>query len=124
MPVDGANPATAVLRLLGLAARAGAILPGTERVREAVRSGGARFVLVAGDASGNTRDKLIPLLQSRGVPHALAYDRARLGGAVGRAPLGAVAVMDASFATRVRQLLAQAGTEQSVEGRRPRGAAE
>lgn len=103
------DPAMAALRLLGLAARAGAILPGTERVREAARSGEARFVVVAGDASANTCDKLIPLLESRGVPHVSAYDRARLGDAVGRAPLGAVAVMDASFATRLRQLLGAAG---------------
>lgn len=106
-------PPDAVLRLLGLAARAGAILPGTERVREAARSGDARLVIVAGDASGNTRDKLIPLLLARGVPHALAYDRALLGEAVGRAPLGAVAVLDASFAARLEQLLAQsAGTRE------------
>ncbi len=97
----------AALRLLGLAARAGAIVPGTERVREAVHAGEARLVLVAGDASENTRAKLIPLLQARGVPHALAYDRARLGAAIGRAPLGAVGVSDASFARRLRELLTE-----------------
>ncbi len=96
---------TAALRLLGLAARAGAILPGTERVREAARAGDARLVLVAGDASANTRDKLIPLLEARRVPYALACDRARLGEAVGRAPLGAVAVLDPSLAGRIRELL-------------------
>ncbi len=105
------EPGAAALRLLGLAARAGAILPGTERVREAARAGEARLVLVAGDASGNTCDKLIPMLQARGVPHVRAYDRARLGEAVGRGPLGAVAVMDASLAGRLQQLLAEAGRE-------------
>lgn len=109
----GAPPdaTTAALRLLGLAARAGAVLPGTERVREAARAGDARLVVVAGDASGNTRDKLIPLLEARRVPYALACDRTRLGAAVGRGPLGAVAVLDASFATRLKELLAQAGSE-------------
>ena len=63
-------------------------------------------VVVAGDASGNTRDKLIPLLEARRVPYALACDRARLGEAVGRAPLGAVAVVDPSLAARIRELLA------------------
>ena len=96
----------AALRLLGLAARAGAVLPGTERVREAVRGGEARFVLVAGDISENTRDKLIPLLASRGTPHVQAYDRERLGEAIGRGSLSAVAVVDASFARRLRELVA------------------
>ncbi len=107
----GAPADTAALRLLGLAARAGAVLPGTERVREAARAGDVRLVVVAGDASGNTRDKLIPLLEARGVPYALACDRARLGEAVGKAPLGAVAVLDTSFATRLRELLAQADSK-------------
>lgn len=102
----------AALRLLGLAARAGAILPGTERVREAARSGEARYVVVAADASDNTRDKLLPMLEARGVPHVLAYDRFSLGDAVGRGPLGAVAVADVSFAERLRELLAPGGTKE------------
>ncbi len=97
----------AVLRLLGLAARAGAVAPGTERVREAVRSGEARFVLVAGDISENTRDKLIPLLVSREIPHVQAYDRDRLGEAIGRGAMSAVAIVDASFARRLRELVAE-----------------
>lgn len=97
----------AALRLLGLAARAGRVLPGTERVREAVRGGEARFVLIAGDISANTREKLLPLLESRGTPHMIGYDRDRLGAAVGRAPLSAVAVTDASLAARLRELLTE-----------------
>ncbi len=110
------DPITAVLRLLGLATRAGAILPGTERVREAARAGDARLVVVAGDASGNTRDKLIPLLEARRVPYALACDRARLGEAVGRPPLGAVAVLDPSFAARLHQLLGAIEGTEGTEG--------
>src|SRR5512138_3661084 len=92
----------AVLRLLGLAARAGAIVPGTDRVREAARGGRLHLVLVAADASANAMDKLIPVLEARGVPHAVIADRVQLGAAVGRAPLSAVGVLDASFAERLR----------------------
>lgn len=93
------------LGLLGMAARAGAIVPGTERVREAVRGGGVRLVLVATDASGNSREKLLPLLEARGVSHVIQYDRNELGAAVGRSPLSAVAVVEATFADRLRALL-------------------
>jgi ribosomal protein L7Ae-like RNA K-turn-binding protein len=92
------------LRLLGLAARAGAIVPGTERVREAVRSGAVYLVIVAADASDNSRDKLDYLLGARGVPCITAYDRAALGGAVGRAPLSAVGVTDRRLAERLWEL--------------------
>src|SRR5687767_5540110 len=94
-------PFEAALRLLGLAARAGALLPGTERVREAARSGSLLFAIVAEDTSDNSQDKLLPLLKTRGVPHVVAFARDQLGGAVGRAPLSAVGVTNASLAKQL-----------------------
>src|SRR5690625_4135314 len=75
------------IRFLGLAARAGAVVTGTDRVRSAVRRGEIGFAIVAADASANTKDKLIPLLRARGVPHTVGFSRHELGEAVGRAPL-------------------------------------
>jgi ribosomal protein L7Ae-like RNA K-turn-binding protein len=92
--------------MLGLAARAGALLPGTDRVREAVRSGSLHFVLIASDASENSRDKLLPLMDARQVPYAIVFDRNVLGGAVGKAPLSAVGITDTKLASRVRELCA------------------
>ncbi|MGQ0562976.1 MAG: L7Ae/L30e/S12e/Gadd45 family ribosomal protein [Gemmatimonadota bacterium] len=102
----GRKPADpdALLRMLGLAARAGAVLPGTERVREAVRAGSVRCALVASDASANSRDKLVPLLEARRVPYAALFDRATLGRAVGKAPLSAIGITDTKLAGRVIQL--------------------
>jgi len=93
------------LSMLGMAARAGAVIPGTERVREAARSGGLRFAVVAADASENSRDKLLPLLAARGIPHVIRYDRAELGAAIGRAPLSAVGVLEAPLAERLQALM-------------------
>ena len=95
----------ALLRMLGLAARAGAVIPGTERVREAARSGSLHFALVASDLSDNSRDKLLPLLESRQVPYAIVSSRDALGGAVGRAPLSALGITEKKLADRVVQLL-------------------
>ena len=97
-----ADPA---LRLLGLAARAGVVVPGTERVRDAAAAGGVRFAIVAADASENSRAKLLPVLMSNAIAFAVAFDRDRLGAAVGRAPLSAVAVADASLAQRIMELI-------------------
>ncbi len=95
----------AALRLLGLAARAGAVLSGTERVRDAARAGTLQFVVVAGDISANTRDKLIPLFEANGVRYQEVGTRADLGDAVGRPPASAVGITDAGFARRVAGLL-------------------
>jgi len=93
------------IRLLGLAARAGAVVAGTERVREAAARGRLRLVIVASDVSPNRRQKLMPLLERAGVRIAPGTDRARLGEAVGRAPVSAIGVTDASFARRIEELL-------------------
>jgi ribosomal protein L7Ae-like RNA K-turn-binding protein len=93
--------------MLGLAARAGAVLPGTERVREAARGDGVHFALVANDASDNSLDKLLPLLDARQIPYTVRFDRIALGGAVGKAPLSAIAITDIKLAKRVKEMLQQ-----------------
>ena len=94
----------AALRLLGLAARAGALLPGTEPVREAARRGSLHFALVAEDTSDNSLDKLLPLLAKRGVQHVMRFTRDQLGAAVGRAPLSAVGITTQSFALQLQNM--------------------
>lgn len=98
------------LQLLGLATRAGATVPGTERVQAAVRAGEARLVLIAEDLTGTGRDKLVPLVEGREVPHVIRFTRAELGIAVGRSPLAAVAVTERGFADRLKALLDASGS--------------
>ncbi|MGQ0813607.1 MAG: L7Ae/L30e/S12e/Gadd45 family ribosomal protein [Gemmatimonadota bacterium] len=94
----------ALLRMLGLAARAGAVLPGTERVRDAARSSSLYFALVAKDASDNSRDKLLPLLNARQIPYAVVFDRNALGAAIGKSPLSALGITDRKLAGRVQEM--------------------
>jgi ribosomal protein L7Ae-like RNA K-turn-binding protein len=99
-------PATdRVLSMLGMAMRAGAVVPGTERVREAARGDSLQLAVIAADASANTRAKLLPLLAARGITQVVRYKRAELGAAVGRGPLGAVGVLDRALADRLLGLL-------------------
>jgi ribosomal protein L7Ae-like RNA K-turn-binding protein len=51
-----------------MATRAGAVMPGTERVREAARGGHAPLAVMASDASDNSRGKLLPLLTHAAYP--------------------------------------------------------
>lgn len=92
-----------VFRLLGLARRAGAVAPGTDATRRAIRRGEARLVLMAGDASGVQLNKIRKELNNRPIPQVTLGDRATLGAAIGKAPLAAVAVTDESLATRLLQ---------------------
>ncbi|HUF76920.1 MAG TPA: ribosomal L7Ae/L30e/S12e/Gadd45 family protein [Longimicrobiales bacterium] len=93
--------ASSVYGLLGLARRAGAIVPGTAAVRDSVRSGEAKLVLLAGDASVAQLDKVRRILEKRSVPQVSLGDRAALGAAVGTGPISAVAVTSTPLAGRM-----------------------
>ena len=89
------------LRLLGLAARAGALVYGTDLVRRAVRAGKVRHAVVASDISDNTSEKLRPLLEKSGVTVIDGPDRGELGALVGRGPLSVVGITDVQLAERI-----------------------
>ena len=95
----------AVLDLVGLSARAGALVTGTDAVRGAVREGAVVQVILATDAADGQRRKLVPLLESRRIPYHTIFTRDELGAASGRAPLSAVAVSNRKLGERITELL-------------------
>lgn len=90
--------------MLGLAARARALVHGTDMTRKAVREGEVRCVLLAADGSPAQAQKLIPLLQARKVPFHVCLSREALGSAIGRGPVSAVGITNESFAKRAAVL--------------------
>ena len=92
---------TDALALVGLARRAGAVVTGTGAVRDAVRSGAARLVLLAEDAATGQAGKVANLLRHRSIPHRVWGLQEELGRAVGAGPLSAIAIMDDGLAERL-----------------------
>jgi ribosomal protein L7Ae-like RNA K-turn-binding protein len=102
----GEVPRRRVLDLLGLSARARALVTGTESVRQAVREERVHRVFLAEDAASGQRQKLLPLLQARQVPFHILFSRVELGSAVGRSPASAVGITDLKLARRLGELVA------------------
>jgi ribosomal protein L7Ae-like RNA K-turn-binding protein len=96
-------------RLLGLARRAGAVAPGTEAVRRAIREGEALLILMAEDASSVQLEKIRTTLHDRSIPQVILGDRSALGAAVGRAALSAVAVTNRNLADELVAALGLVG---------------
>ena len=103
------------LRLLGLARRAGAVAPGTESVRRAIRDGEALLILMARDASSVQLKKIGTTRDDGSIPRVTLGDRNTLGAAVGMSPLSAIAVTQASFADRLIAELESYGDERFVD---------
>jgi ribosomal protein L7Ae-like RNA K-turn-binding protein len=110
-----------VLAILGLARRAGEVSGGTAAVRQAIRDGRAKLVVMAADASDTQLDKIRSTIHNRTIPRVCLGDRNTLGAAIGSAPVAAVAVTSASLADRLLKELDQAragGTPDASEARR------
>jgi ribosomal protein L7Ae-like RNA K-turn-binding protein len=103
VPLD---PVRAVLDLLGLAARAGSIVVGVDRVRKAARDGKVRRVILASDAAEGQVGKLVPLLEARRIPYHHGFGQSQLGAALGRDPVSAVGISNVSLERRVAELIA------------------
>lgn len=91
-----------ILRLLGLGARGRLVTVGVDRTREAAFRGELRLAVVARDAAVNSRDKVVPLLDGRGITMIATESAEALGRAVGRATTAVVGVVDPKLARGVR----------------------
>ncbi|HUC90929.1 MAG TPA: ribosomal L7Ae/L30e/S12e/Gadd45 family protein [Paenibacillus sp.] len=100
------------LSALGMAMRAGKLATGDETVLKAVKQGKAALVLVAGDASDNTKKKYRDKCATYGVPLLEVFDRFTLGAAIGKEERVIVGVADSGFAGMIRSHL---GTHSEVE---------
>ncbi|MEX0856338.1 MAG: ribosomal L7Ae/L30e/S12e/Gadd45 family protein [Gemmatimonadota bacterium] len=90
------------LGLLGLARRAGALVPGVGGTRRAADAGELGLAILAGDASAAQLEKVRGTLRRCEVPIRWVAGRLALGEALGGAPLSAVGVRSGSFATPLR----------------------
>lgn len=89
------------LAILGLARRAGRLVVGAEESRRAIRKRVARVVVIADDAAPGQREKILRASRVSGVPVLRQASGAALGGAVGRAPVTAVAVTDVELSSKL-----------------------
>lgn len=100
-----------VLGTLGLAKKAGRIVSGEFMTERAIRDGNARLVIVAGDASGNTKKKFADSCKYYHVPYTEFGDKEQLGSAIGKEFRASLAVTDQGFAATIGKNLELEVTE-------------
>ena len=94
-----------VLSLLGLATRAGDVVSGEFMVEKCVKSGKAQLVVVATDASENTRKSFTNMCSFYNVPIVFYSDRDSLGKCIGKEFRVSVAVRNEGFANGILKIL-------------------
>lgn len=93
------------LSLIGLATKAGRTVSGEFSTEKAVKSGRASLVVVAGNASENTKKKFRNMCEFYGVPIYFYKDKDTLGNAMGKEFRASLAVLDAGFADGIRKAM-------------------
>jgi ribosomal protein L7Ae-like RNA K-turn-binding protein len=96
-----------MLGLIGLGVRGRGAVIGVERVRDAAKRGKLILAIAAPDASSNSLDKVVPLLQARGISVLAGPPAAELGAAAGREATAVIGIVDKGLAKGIRALSAE-----------------
>ena len=96
-------------RLLGLGVRSRGAVVGVSQVREAAKRNKVLYAVVATDASQNSLEKIVPLLNARRVRFIEVPSATELGAAVGRDQTAVVGIVDRQLAAGVREIVESAG---------------
>ena len=89
-------------RLLGLGVRSRGAVVGVSQVREAAKRNKVLYAVVTTDASQNSLEKIVPLLNARRVRFIEVPSVSELGAAVGREQTAVVGIVDRQLAAGVR----------------------
>lgn len=87
--------------MFGLAAKAGKVASGEFSVEKAVKSNKAYLVLVADDASDNTKKMFTNMCTFYKVPILFYADKEKLGRAIGKEMRASAVVLDKGFADSI-----------------------
>lgn len=91
------------LSLISLATKAGKVKSGEFSTEKAVKEGTACLVIVAEDASGNTKKKFKNMCDFYDVPICFYGDKDTLGHAMGKELRASLAVTDDGFVKGIRK---------------------
>jgi ribosomal protein L7Ae-like RNA K-turn-binding protein len=96
---------TKLMSLLSLSQKAGKLISGEELCEKALKNGGARLVIVAEDASDNTKTKFSQKTFYYKIPFYTAFTKEELNHAIGKQNRATVAVSDGGFAKSMEEYL-------------------
>lgn len=92
-------------QMISLAARAGKVKSGESQVEKAVKSGSAFLVIVAEDASANTKKAFQDMCSYYEVPITYFGTREELGHYTGKTYRASICILDEGFARSVKDVM-------------------
>jgi ribosomal protein L7Ae-like RNA K-turn-binding protein len=96
-----------IYSFIGLARKAGAVCPGETLSAQAVKQKRAYLVLVTGDASDNTKEKIKTVVYGTDIPLLQFGEKAKLGKMLGKVFFSVIAITENRFAQRIMEMIVQ-----------------
>lgn len=106
--------------MIGLAARGRNAVSGEFMAQKAIKGRKARLMIVAADASENTRKHFSDMCAHYGVPIYIYGDRLALGKATGKEARVDVVITEKGLADSIRKLIEEQGGEDSRKNEKSR----
>lgn len=104
-----------ILMFLGLAARAGKVISGSQAVEDSVRKGNVFLVIVSEDSSDKTSSKVRELTKGNHVETRRFSTKNNVGHYIGKPERAVVAIIDKGFSERLKVMLSEYEKEPNQE---------
>jgi ribosomal protein L7Ae-like RNA K-turn-binding protein len=91
--------------MLGLASKAGKLVSGEEIVRNSIRQGKVKLLIISEDASENTKKRFINTAEYYKVPVYIWGYKEQLGSGIGKSNRSVVGIIDNNFTNTIKLLL-------------------
>lgn len=91
------------LSMIGLAAKANALVSGEFAVERSVKKYKAILVIIATDASDNTKKKFCDICKYRNIPTVFLSNKEELGRILGKQYRAVIAITDKNFAKALQE---------------------
>ncbi len=104
-----------ILTFLGLAARAGKVVSGSQAVEDSVRKGNVFLVIVSEDSSDKTSSKVRELTEINHLETLRFSTKNNIGHHIGKPERAVVAIIDKGFSERLKVMLSEYKKEPNQE---------
>lgn len=91
------------LNMIGLCMKAGMLKSGELPVEMAIKEGKVHLVIVAEDASDNTKKKFTNMCTFREIPLVMMFTKEELGKAIGKEIRATIGIVDENFARSIEK---------------------
>lgn len=91
--------------MLGIGKKAGYIVLGETGCIQSIKRGKSKLVILASNASDNTKDRIIPLCKKHNVEYYIFGEKEQLGYAVGKSLSSIISITDLKFSHVIKDLI-------------------